>query len=1127
MLACIKINRSDYTILFLLLVFFPAIASGQNIKQKVSLEFSNAPLKTILTSITEKTGFDFFYSNDQVSDQRKLSINVKDITLEAALNIIAGRDYSWTFKDKTITLKSRKSEPANSPPVASLGRDTTFYIKGRVTDTTGAPLEGATVVLKGTTKTAVTDKKGEFELQDLASRDAKLLITYVGYTTTEVDVKNQSSISVMLQSGVKELNDVVVIGYGTQNRRDVIGAVSSVSSKDMETTPGGTINTSLQGKIAGLQITTNSGEPGAGASVALRGVSSINGASQPLYIIDGMMIDGSSYSSLADGATFSPLNDINPADIQSIEVLKDAASASIYGSRASNGVIIITTKTGKLLKNPEVRISVNAGPVEMIRKIGVLNAPQFRSAYIEAVYNQLGILTDKQAVIDSLHPYYRGSTDWQELMYQRAFQYKADLSLSGGSKDNAINYFFSASYRDEQPVIKKAYYKQQFASGRINYKINKRLSANTNFNISNYSYSRVRTGIGTQSLVYQNLSIIPVYNPYDPITGAIVPLFEGIRRSPLAIAEYAKNKVGRYRFLVKQDLNIEVIKDLNYYVNIGLDYSNTKTDLFDPPILNNPTTGSVVQSQLATNVDKSILFEHTLTYKKKFKGNNLTALLGQSYQSYSFDYTRLTGVGLIDGQISTIGGASAITVYDESISKNALASVFGRLNYDYKGQYLLSLVLRRDGSSRFSSENRYGYFPSVAAGWRFSQEPFMNRIYWLRDGKLRVSYGITGNQGIGNYSGQGIINRAGTYLGQVATVANGLPNPFLKWETTKEANIGLDLQLFNGRVSFTTDIYDKRTNDLLFNVEIPTETGFTTIPLNFGAMRNRGIEFSVSGIIMKRTFKWDTKITTSINRNKITELPNNLDYRPNLITLARVGQPVGVFYGLKALGVYANDVDNVFRKDPATGQSIPYRKGSATGQIYKGGDVIWEDLNGDGVINDADLQIIGNPNPKLIGGLQNSFSYKQFAVDVFFNFSIGNEVFNDLKRTLDGSAFDSNFSTDQLRRWGRQGDHTDIPRLVKGDAMQNYAVSSRFVENASFVRLQTVSLRYDVKTQSIQKLGLKSLTIGIVGVNLLTFSNYNGYDPEVSSSSNVLEFGIDNGAFPRTRSVNISLNAKF
>nr|WP_199080089.1 TonB-dependent receptor [Pedobacter sp. ASV19] len=1001
---------------------------------------------------------------------------------------------------------------------------TSFTFTGQVTDgKTDESLIGVSIRVQGTDKGTATDKNGNFSLR--VNPGDVILVSYIGYQNQSIRIGDRKSLNIKLSADPQQLSEVTInVGYGTQKVKEVTGAVGSITAKQMDNHALGDVNTSLQGKIAGLQITSNSGEPGAGATVRIRGASSINGSSQPLYIVDGVPINSDTYSGglVDDASTFSPLADLNPQDIESIEVLKDG-TASIYGSRASNGVIIITTKSGKNSKKPEIQFSANGSIADITRKIGVLNAPQFRSAYMDAVYNFTGAQTTKVSVIDSLHPYYSKSNNWQDLMYRSAFQYKADVSIKGASKENNINYFISAGHKDIDPIIINTKFKQTYASAKVYYTVNKSITGNTNFNVSTNNYNRILSGLSNQSAIYQALSTMPVYSPYDPVTGQIIPLLEGSKPNPIAISELAANKISRWRMFGNQDFRVKIAKGLDFKTTLGFDYSNTEETNFTPQAL--LPQGQISSSYLTTGKNYSFINENTLNYRTTLaKDHNFTFLLGQSYQKFTDNNVNVIGKGLIDATITTINGTSVVSLYNQNIEEYSLLSYFTRANYDYKGKYLFSAVMRADGSSRFGPENRFGYFPSFSGGWRLSQEDWFKKLSFVSDAKIRGSFGITGNQSIGNYAWQGALSTSGTYLGNVAIVSNGVPNASLKWETTKQSNIGLDLAFLKDRIRFTADAYLKKTSGLLFDVAVPGTTGYATVPANFGNLQNKGLEFTLSTVNIDKEFKWNSTFTFSLNRNKVLSLPGNQDYRPNIYNMARVGDPAGVFYGLKALGVYAYDGDNVYKRNPETGAVVPYHQGSANGAVYKAGDVIWQDVNGDGIINDADLQVIGDPNPDFTGGFQNEFRYKNFTLSTLITYSFGNDVFNEVKRNLDASPYDQNLTTDQLRRWRKPGDVTDVPRLVKTDPMLNYAISSRFVEDGSFIRVQNVALNYRIPTKVLDRLKISNATLGFSVVNLFTFGSYTGYDPEVSSSTNALAVGVDRGSFPRTRTYNLSLN---
>lgn len=1102
--------------------FLPLRATPQTIN-KVSIKGNNITLADVFKSIKQQTGLTVFYNNSLLDDSERISISFNQTGIEDVMRLVLkGKAIDWLIQKKNIVLQKSKVPSglrSNDP-----GSDN--YQQSSVTGTVKIDGEkvipGINISVKGTKQATSTNALGFYRLINVPDH-ATLVFSYIGYTTMEVPVNGRSKIDVVLKERLSDLDEVVVVGYGAQKKRDLTGSIGSISADQMDRFPSGNLNSSLQGKIAGLQITINSGEPAAGATVRIRGASSISGGNQPLYIVDGMPINVQTFSASDDGgATFSPLSDINPADIESIEVLKDGAAASIYGSRATNGVVIITTKGGKGVKEAEINLSLNSSLVDMTRRVGVLNGPQWRDAYKEGYYNLTGTQTDKVSVIDSLHPYYSQSNNWQDIMFRESLQYKADVSVRGSS--DKISYFASMGYADLKPVIIQTGYKQLTGNANLDYKISDRISGKTIVKLSRSNYSRIKTGSSNFSVIFQSFSTMPVYAPYDPYSGEIIPLFEGSKRNPLAIATYATNDISRWRMLGRQEINVKIFEGLSFQTSFGVDYDNTELSSYNPPILN--TNESSNRSLLNPITTDSWINENILNYRKTIAGDhNISALLGQSFQKFNRKSLSLSGSGSIDNLITSINGASTILNFSQGISENKLLSYFGRINYDYKSRYLLSFTMRQDGSSRFGEDNRFGYFPAVSAGWRFTDEPFFKSIGFLKDGKLRASYGVTGNQDIGNYVSQGSISNIGTYLGAIAIGTNAVPNKLLKWENTEQADVGLDLTFFNGRMDVMFDLYHKKTNDLLFNVQVPSEIGYNTIAMNYGSILNKGLEFTIGGLIVDNSLRWNSRFIFGMNRNRVIDLPDGRDYRPNSYSLARVGQPIGVFYGLKALGVYARDEDNVYRTE--NGVAIPYRKGASTGAVYKGGDVRWEDVNGDGIINDDDLQIIGNPNPKFSGGFNNEFSWKRFKLNTFFTYSVGNSVFNLVKSILDESTNDSNFSTDQLRRWKKQGDVTDIPRLVKSDPMQNNAVSSRFVEDGSFIRLQNLGIGYSVPVKKLLALKIKALDIGINAANLFTWSRYSGFDPEVSSTSNPLGYGADDGSFPKTTSYNFSLNVKF
>ena len=568
------------------------------------------------------------------------------------------------------------------------------------------------------------------------------------------------------------------------------------------------------------------------------------------------------------------------------------------------------------------------------------------------------------------------------------------------------------------------------------------------------------------------------------------------------------------------------MKGLDLRVSVSDDISRTNQDSFMPKEFDSNTpardNGKFPQSEGHT-----FLNENTLSYNGKFKSHRLNVVLGQSLQQDKTETITLNGNGYIDKSVITIQNASTYTNISRSESERALLSFFGRVSYDWKGRYLASATIRNDGSSRFGKNKRFGTFPSVSMGWRFSDEKFMNFAKgFLRDAKIRGSIGVTGNQTISNYAALGSYTASSNkYDGNVEILYNAMPNDIIGWEKTTQYNIGLDLSFFKGRVVFNADAYVKKTKDLLFDFPVSSYTGFSAVPRNYGSVENKGLEFLLETVNLTGRFKWKTSFNISMNRNKITELPNNEDIIIGNFSLGRVGEPMGVFYAHRALGVYSKDEDNVYILP--NGQKDQIRKGASTGDPFKGGDMIWEDIDGNGVIDDNDRVIIGDPNPKFIGGMSNTFSYKGISLNIMMQWSYGNKVMNEFRRTRNAMRTTGNLGQDALARWKAQGDITNFPMIRYQDKMENFRPSSFNMEDGSFLRIKEVTLSYNIPRKWCKKAFLKSANVYISGTNLLTWSKYSGYDPEVNTATSAFIRGVDNGAFPKSRSYNLGVNLTF
>lgn len=807
-----------------------------------------------------------------------------------------------------------------------------------------------------------------------------------------------------------------------------------------------------------------------------------------------------------------------------MEVLKDGASTSIYGSRAANGVILITTKRGRDGK-AQVSLNVTTGVSNLTRKLGVLNASQWRQIIIDSYknldnYNGAASPTEPHwTAIDSLNPMNNGDVDWQSVMYRKARQVQADFSVIGGTK--TAKYAFSTSFLDQDGIILASNYKRITSRMNADFAVSDKLDIGYSLSYSHGANNRINAGgTGNNSLVQSILVRPPIYSLTYP-DGSPIYYFNG-KRNPVGLAKEATHLNTTNRVIGNQYLEYEIINGLKFKTNVSLDFISMKEDEFYPTTIDYRTGYNSGAVRATSNLTWAN--ENYLTYAVSFKNSHhFSALAGFSQQAWKLETTGLNGMYFASDNIRTLNGAG--TISNQAVNttvEHSLASFFGRLGYDYKGKYLFQANLRADGSSRFGKDKRFGYFPSASIAWRFSDEMLFNGAEFLDDGKIRFSVGQTGNEAIGNYTSRGEFALGTNYLTNSGAAPTVMPNAGLSWETTTQYNLGLDLALFGSRISLSGDAYLKNTTDLLFAVPIPETTGFAYITQNIGEIRNKGLEFSVNTVNLKGKLKWSSNLNIGLNRNKIISLPEEVltnGYIQNgTYHILKEGESIGTFYGWKFLGVYSRDEDNVNQ----------VRHGSSNGKLFRGGDPIWDDLNGDHIIDSKDRQVIGDAQPDFTGGFNNDFSYQNFSLNVFFQFSYGNDIYSNLNMMRNWVFAYNNVSTDALNRWREQGDVTDYPRPIRNDPLGNEynRVSSRWVEDGSYLRLKNVSLSYDFPSSLVNKLKLGGIKVYVTGENLITWTHYTAYDPEVSSYSG-LQIGVDDGSYPQSRTFIVGLNLKF
>ena len=996
-------------------------------------------------------------------------------------------------------------------------------IGGKVYTADNQPFPGVTIRVKGTSIGTTTDGDGSFKVPD-APRGSTLVFSAIGHLPQELPTPdhNAKKLTVNMQQDRRQLKEIIAIGYGNIAKRDVSGAITSINREALEKRQPVNLIDALQSQAAGVLVMNDAGEPGAEGTIRIRGYSTFSSAgNNPLYVIDGVLSESA--------------GNINPNDIESIEVLKDAASAAIYGSRSANGVVIITTKRGVEGK-PRIDVRYSSTFGRLAHKLRQANADEVK------LFRKLQNPGSSNAA-DSLNPSYNADNDYQELVGQRALRQQADLSISGASK--ALNYYSSLQYMDDKGLIVNSWAKTARARINIDY------TPSTRFKYGNRMqfYYQKKNGIDegtTFNQLFQRPTNFAVYYPDGSLTGYV-----GGRRNPLANALYDKNETETFGTSLFNFIEIGLMKDLKLTTSFNVDLSLPHGTDFNPKIISasNPTRNDGGESfDLNIGWQYQAYLNYTKTIHKDHSLNLMAGFSAERAKTNTFD---IKGADYVSETVFTSNAAAQLVNSGTrtGASAHSMASFFGRLGYSYKSRYLLNATLRHDGSSRFGKANLWGDFPSVSAAWRLSDEAFMSwtRRY-LSDAKLRVSYGVTGNERIGNYDAMQRITFGSSYYngvtGAVPTADFG--NPTLSWESTKQFDVGLDLSLFNDRLLFTADYYVKTTSNLLYERPLPSETGYESVRINLGSIQNKGLEFSFNTTPYRtRNFTWNTIFNISFEKGTIQQLYNGETFISGDKWLVQEGGRLGDFYGYKYLGVYAYDQSNaytdnwerltpVFDDNRFVGYTFNGQKYEGTvhrmygnGQLLKGGDVEYDNLRKDSVIDDADRTIIGRAQPKFYAGWINNLSYKNFTLSFTFNVSWGADIYNNAAATL------NNYNTTHIipqpyviyNAWQKPGDVTDVPR-VKSNTAWNHRISTRYLEDGSFIRLSYVKLMYALNLNWLQKIKVKGAGVYIWGSNLATWTNYSWYDPEFSSS-NALQMGQDNGRYPRRREVGLGLNINF
>lgn len=1076
------------SVFFILVACFAAKANGYS--QKISISLENAPLQTVFETIRSQTGYQFLYTNRIVTHAKPVSISVKDASIEQVLKLcFKSQPLDYTIIERTIIVKVRKAiDGENSDENALPPAD----ITGKITDIDGNPLEGASVAAKGTNKGTTTDASGLFKLTGVPD-NAVLIISFTGYVTREVSLSKKfgSALIISLKRSENKLDEVQVIAYGTITKRQNTGSVSAVSSKDFNQGLVLSPQQSIQGKVAGVNISQNSGKPGGSNTIRIRGGTSLTQSNDPLYVIDGMPISNSAGITQAnvnnygidifDEEPTNPLMTLNPDDIESVTVLKDASATAIYGSRGSNGVIVITTKKG-IVGKARVSVGSSVGVSKVEGTLDVLSADQYRQEI-----SKLGLtINDKGA-----------NTSWQNEIYRKGYSQDHHLSMSGGA-DKTV-YRASLSYGDQQGVLLASGIKRTNARININHselkdrlifdlRINYGQTFSTQAPISNTVGSEFGTSMNYEALVFN-----PTYPVYDSAGNYyFIPPY---RVNPVSYSNQILDQVTNNRFLGNLSTTLKILKPLSVNVNLGYTNQNINRNSFISKnnLLGQGSSGYASVQKLG---DYSKLLETILRYNQHFGKHSIEALAGYSWQYFINEGDRTTAQGFLSDAFKwySLQAASTISSVSTFQTSNTLISFYSRVNYIYNDRFLITGTVRRDGSSRFGSGNKWGVFPSGSVAWRLSKEKFF-QVRPISDLKVRVSYGVTGNQEIGDLNSITTLGATTTgYIVDGQRITTVLPqqyaNPNLKWEQTGQFDAGIDYAFFAGRLRGSIDYYVKKTTDLLLRIPVPSPTAVSTQLANVGSVQNKGVEIDITGrIIDKHNFTWESNFNISFNRNKVLSL-SNAQYKGNNIQIAPLqgtvslgkyaqlivpGQPLGTFWGPRFTGI--KDSKETFASMPDT--------------------------------------IIGNAQPKYIFGFTNTLNYKKWTLNFLFRGSIGNDVFN---LTAANMSYLSNLP-------GKNVLVSAVTSGLKRDAPKVF--SSRWIENGSFVRLDNITLSYNL---GFKNRFIYSANIFLSGQNLWLITKYSGIEPEVNaevSRTGTAPLGVDYLNYPRARTVSFGINATF
>lgn len=1090
------------TFLLMVCVFCSYAGNAHSQNAKVSIRMNNVKLDKILNEIENQTDYLFIYNN-QVDINKITSVKVKNEAVAQVLDrILSGTGINYELEGTHIILTTEAIKDLHAQQQAKT-------VTGTVTDVSGEPIIGANIRIKGTTTGTITDIDGNFSIE--AEPQSVIEVSYIGYLTQETVINNQKSIRFLLKEDTKTLDEVVVIGYGVQKKADLTGSVANINTEKLNTQSNANIGQALQGKIAGVDIVSQGGAPGSGTRIMVRGIGTLNNAS-PLYIVDGMYMNS--------------IDHINPNDIASIDVLKDASSAAIYGSRAANGVIIVTTKEGSNTEGkPIIDLSVNLGISTASKFLDMLDAKGW--AEVTTIARQA---IGKPALDMATDLANKPDNDWQDIMFRPALMQNYNLSVKGGGKYST--YYTGLGYFNQDGIVKGTNYQRYNIQSKNDYKRGI-FSAGTNLIIS-FSHDKPLHQELRGGMIGTILQSVPTLEKYDDTReGGYGGTYGDVVNIPHPLAIIDDNIMDRYNENVKIFANlyaqIELFKGLKYKLNLTPDFSFERYKNYLNKYDFGLATNSITQLTERQRRRRNILVENLLTFDRTFGEHKISALAGYTYQDSRFRHIQAYGEGLPQG-LEEIDAATTNRSNEGNSWRSVLTSILGRVFYSYQNKYLFTATIRRDGSSKFGKNNRYGYFPSFSLGWNVAEEKFMENVHWLDQLKLRGGYGVLGNQEIDNYQYSSTITTGINYPdGNGGLLQGAFPknfaNPDIKWEETAMTNVGIDFMAFNNRLSLTADYYVKNTKDILLTVPIPISSGGANDPIrNAGKIRNNGFEFNLGWMDQPNPdISYGINLIGSFNKNKVIAMGSESgsikggSTNQNITTSeTKAGYPIGGYWLISTAG-YFNSQEEVdaYAKD-----------GKKIQPAAEPGDIKFVDANNDGVINDDDRVFQGSPFPDFTFALNGNMRYKNFDLSIGLQGVLGNKIYNATRQTLEDVTKGSNFLASCLDYWTPENKNASHPRLTWDDPNRNTrAESDRYLENGSYLRFRSVQLGYTFP-QTWFKGAIQHARVYINAENLFTITSYSGYSPDVNAD-NANYRGFDNFIYPTNRTFMLGLNVTF